>query len=61
MLMKPITKAQIQVEEPNEIPHAIQRAMKIALSGRRRPVYIEFRETALVRDAQEEDFKNILD
>lgn len=60
-LMKPITKAQIQVEEPNEIPHAIQRAMKIALSGRRRPVYIEFRETALVRDAQEEDFKNILD
>ncbi|MFW9828733.1 MAG: thiamine pyrophosphate-binding protein [Candidatus Thorarchaeota archaeon] len=60
-LMKPITKAQIQVEEPEEIPHAIQKAIKIAVSGRRGPVYLEFRETALVRTAKEEDLKKVLD
>ncbi|MFW9819048.1 MAG: thiamine pyrophosphate-binding protein [Candidatus Thorarchaeota archaeon] len=60
-LMKPITKAQIQVEEPEEIPHAIQKAIKIALSGRRGPVYLEFRETALVRSATKEDFQKILE
>jgi acetolactate synthase-1/2/3 large subunit len=60
-LMKPITKAQIQVEEPEEIPHAIQKALKTAISGRRGPVYLEFRETALVRKSKEEDFKKILD
>ena len=59
-LMKPITKAQIQIEEPSEIPRALQKAIKIALSGRRGPVYVEFRETALVRDASEEDVKKIL-
>ena len=59
-LMKPITKAQIQVEEPKEIPKAIQKAIRIALSGRRGPVYLEFRETALVRNATEEDKKKIL-
>lgn len=59
-LMTPITKAQIQVEEPKEIPHAIQKAIKVAISGRRGPVYLEFRETALVRPATEEDVKNIL-
>lgn len=60
-LMKPITKAQIQVEEPNEIPHAVQKAIKTALSGRRAPVYLDIRETALVRAATEEDVKKILD
>ncbi|MHA1297342.1 MAG: thiamine pyrophosphate-binding protein, partial [Promethearchaeota archaeon] len=60
-LMRPITKAQIQVEEPNEIPKAIQRAFKLALSGRRGPVYLEFRETALVRKASEEDLKKIVE
>jgi len=60
-LMKPITKAQIQVEEPEEIPHAIQKAIKTALSGRRGPVYLEFRETALVRKAKEADINKILD
>ncbi len=60
-LMKPITKAQIQVEEPEEIPHAIQKAIKLALSGRRGPVYLEFRETALVRPATEGDIKKILE
>ncbi|MHA1913541.1 MAG: thiamine pyrophosphate-binding protein [Promethearchaeota archaeon] len=59
-LMKPITKAQIQVEEPEEIPRAIQKAIKIALSGRRGPVYLEFRETALVRKLREEDIKKVL-
>jgi acetolactate synthase-1/2/3 large subunit len=59
-LMKPITKAQIQIEEPSEIPRALQKAIRIALSGRRGPVYVEFRETALVRDASEEDVKKIL-
>ena len=60
-LMKPITKAQIQIEEPSEIPRALQKAIKIALSGRRGPVYVDFRETALVRDASEEDVRKILD
>ncbi|MFX1452902.1 MAG: thiamine pyrophosphate-binding protein, partial [Promethearchaeota archaeon] len=60
-LMKPITKAQIQVEEPDEIPNAIQKAIKIAVSGRRGPVYLEFRETALARTAKEEVLKKVLD
>ncbi|MFX1321196.1 MAG: thiamine pyrophosphate-binding protein [Promethearchaeota archaeon] len=59
-LMKPITKLQISVEEPYEIPFAVQRSMKAAISGRRGPVYLELRETALVREAKEEDFKKIL-
>jgi len=59
-LMKPITKAQIQIEEPDEIPQAIQKAIKIALSGRRGPVYVDIRETALVRDISEEIIKKIL-
>ena len=58
-MMKPITKAQISVEEPYEIPEAIQKAIKIAMSGRRRPVFLELRETALVRSANEEDVKKI--
>jgi acetolactate synthase-1/2/3 large subunit len=60
-LMEPITKLQISVEEPYEIPKAIQRAIKVAMSGRRGPVFLEFRETALVRKATEEDLNNILD
>ncbi|MFX1390402.1 MAG: thiamine pyrophosphate-binding protein [Promethearchaeota archaeon] len=60
-LMKPITKAQIQVEEPEEIPHAIQKAIKVAVSGRKGPVYLEFRETALVRTTKEADLKKVLD
>ncbi|GAI62403.1 unnamed protein product, partial [marine sediment metagenome] len=59
-LMKPITKAQIQVEEPDEVPKALQKAIRIALSGRRGPVYLEFRETALVRKATDDADKNIL-
>jgi acetolactate synthase-1/2/3 large subunit len=59
-LMEPITKLQISVEEPYEIPKAIQRAIKAAMSGRRGPVFLEFRETALVRKASEEDLKNVL-
>lgn len=60
-LMEPITKLQISVEEPYEIPKAIQRAIKVAMSGRRGPVFLELRETSLVRKASEEDLKNILD
>jgi len=59
-LMKPITKAQISVEDPYEIPKAVQRAVKTAMSGRRGPVFLELRETALVRDATEKDEKNII-
>jgi acetolactate synthase-1/2/3 large subunit len=59
-LMKPITKAQIQVEEPDEIPKSLQKAIRIALSGRKGPVYIEFRETALVRNAIEDFNKKLL-
>ncbi len=58
-LMKPITKETISVEDPYEIPHAVQRAIKVAMSGRRGPVFLELRETALVRKATEEDFNNI--
>jgi len=59
-LMEPITKEQISVEEPYEIPKAVQRAMKTAMSGRKGPVFLEFRETALVRDAKEKYFKEIV-
>jgi len=60
-IMKPITKAQFQVEEPDEIPFAVQNAIKAAMSGRRGPVFLELRETALVRDASEDLLKKILD
>jgi acetolactate synthase-1/2/3 large subunit len=60
-LMKPITKLQVSVEDPYEIPRAVQRCMKTAISGRRGPVFLELRETALVREASEADFKNIID
>jgi len=60
-LMEPITKLQVSVEDPYEIPHAIQRCIKAAMSGRRGPVFLEFRETALVREATEEDIKKIWD
>ncbi|TFF93450.1 MAG: thiamine pyrophosphate-binding protein [Promethearchaeota archaeon] len=59
-LMEPITKAQISVEDPYEIPKAVQRAIKTAMSGRRGPVFLELRETALVREAKEEFFKKIV-
>ncbi|UCD01069.1 MAG: thiamine pyrophosphate-binding protein [Promethearchaeota archaeon] len=59
-LMKPITKLQVSVEEPYEIPQAVQKCIKAAMSGRRGPVFLELRETALVRDASEEDIKKIL-
>jgi acetolactate synthase-1/2/3 large subunit len=59
-LMKPITKLQISVEEPYEIPFAVQRCIKAAISGRKGPVFLELRETALVRIATEEDLKKIL-
>ena len=57
-LMKPITKLQISVEEPYEIPFAVQRCIKAALSGRPSPVFLELRETALVRDVTEKDIAN---
>ena len=59
-LMKPITKAQISVDEPHEIPRAVQKAVKIAMSGRRGPVFLELRESALVREASDDDFKKII-
>jgi len=59
-IMKPITKLAISVEEPYEIPFAVQRCIKAALSGRRGPVFLELRETALVREASEKDFKKII-
>ncbi|MBY9003019.1 MAG: thiamine pyrophosphate-binding protein [Candidatus Lokiarchaeota archaeon] len=59
-LLKPITKLAISVEEPYEIPFAVQRCVKSALSGRRGPVFLELRETALVREATDKDFKKII-
>ena len=60
-LMKPITKMQISVEDPYEIPKAVQIAIKTAMSGRRGPVFLELRETALVRHADEQDLKKIIE
>jgi acetolactate synthase-1/2/3 large subunit len=60
-LMKPITKMQISVEDPYEIPKAVQIAIKTAMSGRRGPVFLELRETALVRRASEQDLKKIIE
>ncbi len=60
-LMEPITKLQISVEDPYEIPKAVQRCIKTAMSGRRGPVFLELRETALVRKASDEDVQNIID
>ena len=60
-LMKPITKMQISVEDPYEIPKAVQIAIKTAMSGRRGPVFLELRETALVRHADEQDLKKIVE
>ena len=60
-ILKPITKAQFQVEEPHQIPRAVQQAIKAAMSGRRGPVFLELRETALVREATDADFKKIID
>lgn len=60
-LMKPITKLQVPVEHTYEIPHAVQKCIKTAMSGRRGPVFLELRETALVRNASEEDIKKILE
>ncbi|TFF90175.1 MAG: thiamine pyrophosphate-binding protein [Promethearchaeota archaeon] len=59
-LMEPITKLQISVEEPYEIPKAVQRAVKAAMTGRRGPVFLELRETALVRQAKDEFFDEII-
>ncbi len=60
-LMKPLTKLQISVEEPSEIPQAIQRCIKVAMTGRRGPVFLELRETALVKKANNEDLNKIVD
>ena len=60
-LMKPITKLQVSVEDPYEIPQAIQRCIKTAMSGRRGPVYLELRETALVRKANQADLEKVID
>ncbi|MFW9971441.1 MAG: thiamine pyrophosphate-binding protein [Candidatus Odinarchaeota archaeon] len=60
-LMKPITKLQVSVENPYEIPQAIQRCIKTAMSGRRGPVFLELRETALVRKATKTDLEKIVE
>jgi len=60
-LMKPITKLQVSVENPYEIPQAVQRCIKTAMTGRRGPVFLELRETALVRNGTDEDVKKIVE
>ncbi|MBD3197286.1 MAG: hypothetical protein GF317_19685 [Candidatus Lokiarchaeota archaeon] len=55
-LMKPITKMQLSVEYPEEIPKVVKKAAETALEGRKGPVFIEFRETALVRTIKQKDF-----
>ena len=49
-MMKPITKAQFQIQKAEEIPLIISKAIKIALSGRKGPVFVEIREDALIEE-----------
>ncbi|MFO8019294.1 MAG: thiamine pyrophosphate-binding protein [Promethearchaeia archaeon] len=60
-LMEPITKLQVSVEEPYEIPKAVQRCMKAAMTGRKGPVFLELKETALVREASQKDEDKIIE
>ncbi|MBD3253863.1 MAG: thiamine pyrophosphate-binding protein [Candidatus Lokiarchaeota archaeon] len=60
-MMKPITKLQLSVEEPTEIPDAVQLAIKTALTNRPGPVYLELRETALVRETDDSSLIKILE
>ncbi len=46
-LMKPITKAQLQIQKAEEIPETIARAIRLATTGRTGPVYIDIRQDAL--------------
>lgn len=59
-LMKPITKFQIQVDKPEEIPKAVQKCFKEALSGRPRPVYMDIRVSALVGKVDKELMESLL-
>lgn len=59
-LMKPITKFQIQIEKPEQIPGAVQKCFKEALSGRQRPVYMDIRETALADKVDKKVIENLL-
>jgi len=53
-LMKPITKAQFQIQKAEEIPEIISRAIRLALTGRKGPVYIDIRQDALDEEITED-------
>lgn len=58
-MIKPITKFQVRVEEPYEIPKAVRACFASALSGRSRPVFLEIRESALTGKVSEHMMQNI--
>ncbi|MFX0103615.1 MAG: thiamine pyrophosphate-binding protein [Candidatus Hodarchaeota archaeon] len=49
-LMKPLTKAQFQIQVVGEIPEILPKAILLALSGRKGPVYVDIREDALIAE-----------
>jgi len=59
-LMKPITKAQFQIQNIDEIPKIITKAIKLALSGKKGPVYVDIREDALIANIPIDKEYNLL-
>jgi len=53
-LMKPITKAQYQIVEWQDIIKLIPKAIKTALTPPQRPVYVDIREDALIAEIPED-------
>jgi len=53
-LMSPISKAQFQICDALDIPKIIPEAIKLALTPRRGPVYVDIRENALLEPITEE-------
>jgi len=53
-LMKPITKAQFQINDPLEIPKIIPEAIKLAFSAKQGPVYVDIRDNALTAEISED-------
>lgn len=53
-MIRPITKAQFQIQKAEEIPIIISKAIKTALSGKKGPVFVEIREDAMIEEIPSE-------
>lgn len=49
-VFEPVTKWSVRIEDPREIPDAIDRAFELATSGRPGPVHVEIAASALAMD-----------